>query len=48
VIMMKRGKIVDDESLSNLITRYGRHNLEEVFLDVARGRGKANAQEAAQ
>ena len=48
VIMMKRGKIVDDESPSNLITRYGRHNLEEVFLDVARGRGKANAQEAAQ
>jgi ABC-2 type transport system ATP-binding protein len=39
VIMMKRGKIVDDEAPAKLIARYGRQNLEEVFLDVARGRG---------
>jgi ABC-2 type transport system ATP-binding protein len=41
VIMMKRGKIVDDEAPAKLIARYGRQNLEEVFLDVARGRGAA-------
>jgi ABC-2 type transport system ATP-binding protein len=46
VIMMKRGKIVDDEAPSKLIARYGRQNLEEVFLDVARGR--AAITEAAQ
>ena len=38
VIMMKRGKIVDDDAPEHLIARYGRKNLEEVFLDVARGR----------
>jgi ABC-2 type transport system ATP-binding protein len=38
VIMMKRGKIVDDESPARLIARYGRQTLEEVFLDVARDR----------
>jgi ABC-2 type transport system ATP-binding protein len=36
--MMKRGKIVDDDSPERLLARYGRQNLEEVFLDVARGR----------
>ena len=38
VIMMKRGKIVDDDAPERLIARYGRQNLEEVFLDVARDR----------
>jgi ABC-2 type transport system ATP-binding protein len=38
VIMMKRGKIVDDEAPARLIARYGRQTLEEVFLDVARDR----------
>ena len=46
VIMMKRGRIVDDDTPKNLIARFGRHNLEEVFLDIARGRGEAR--EAAQ
>jgi ABC-2 type transport system ATP-binding protein len=46
VIMMKRGKIVDDDTPHNLLARYGRQNLEEVFLDIARGRGEAR--EAAQ
>jgi len=46
VIMMKRGRIEDDDTPSNLLTRYGRQNLEEVFLDIARGRGEAR--EAAQ
>ena len=46
VIIMKQGRIVDDDTPECLLTRYGRQNLEEVFLDVARGR--VDAQEAAQ
>jgi ABC-2 type transport system ATP-binding protein len=46
VIMMKRGRIEDDDAPERLLTRYGRQTLEEVFLDVARGRGEAR--EAAQ
>jgi ABC-2 type transport system ATP-binding protein len=46
VIIMKTGRIVDDDAPAHLLARYGRHTLEEVFLDVARGRGEA--QEAAQ
>ena len=46
VIMLKQGKIVDDDTPANLISRYGRTNLEEVFLDIARGR--SGASEAAQ
>jgi ABC-2 type transport system ATP-binding protein len=38
VLMMKGGKIVDTGSPAELIARYGRQNLEEVFLDIARGR----------
>jgi ABC-2 type transport system ATP-binding protein len=38
VLMMKRGNIVDDGSPAQLLSRYGRQNLEEVFLDVARDR----------
>jgi ABC-2 type transport system ATP-binding protein len=38
VIMLKRGRVVDDEPPAALIARYGRQTLEEVFLDVARGR----------
>jgi ABC-2 type transport system ATP-binding protein len=41
VIMMKTGRIEDDDTPANLIARYGRTNLEEVFLDIARGRGEA-------
>ena len=46
VIMMKRGRIEDDDTPQRLLIRYGRETLEEVFLDVARGRGEAR--EAAQ
>jgi ABC-2 type transport system ATP-binding protein len=46
VIMMKRGRIEDDDTPQRLLIRYGRETLEEVFLDVARGRGYAR--EAAQ
>jgi ABC-2 type transport system ATP-binding protein len=41
VIIMRKGRIVHDEPPEALITRYGRETLEEVFLDVARGRGAA-------
>jgi ABC-2 type transport system ATP-binding protein len=37
VIIMKRGRIEDDDAPAKLLSRYGRHTLEEVFLDVARG-----------
>jgi ABC-2 type transport system ATP-binding protein len=46
VIMLKAGRIEDDDTPARLIERYGRHNLEEVFLDIARGTGEAR--EAAQ
>jgi ABC-2 type transport system ATP-binding protein len=36
VMMMKAGHIVDRGSPQELIDRYGRTNLEEVFLDIAR------------
>jgi ABC-2 type transport system ATP-binding protein len=41
VIIMKRGRIEDDDSPENIMQRYNRATLEEVFLDVARGRGVA-------
>ena len=47
VIMLKRGRIEDDDTPARLLRRYGRSTLEEVFLDVARGNGR-EAQEAAQ
>jgi ABC-2 type transport system ATP-binding protein len=43
VVMMRRGTIVDDDTPDGLLARYGRDSLEEVFLDVARGRGEAAA-----
>jgi ABC-2 type transport system ATP-binding protein len=36
VLMMKEGRIVDRGSPGELIDRYGRANLEEVFLHIAR------------
>ncbi len=39
VIMLYRGRIVDTGSPAELIVRYGRRTLEEVFIDVARRRG---------
>jgi ABC-2 type transport system ATP-binding protein len=40
VIIMKRGHIEDDDSPAKIMTRYNRDTLEEVFLDVARGRAQ--------
>jgi ABC-2 type transport system ATP-binding protein len=38
VIIMKTGRIEDDDSPANILVRYNRTTLEDVFLDVARGR----------
>jgi ABC-2 type transport system ATP-binding protein len=46
VIIMKQGRVEDDDTPTRLLSRYGRLTLEEVFLDVARGRDEAR--EAAQ
>ncbi len=44
VIIMKKGRIEDDDAPARLLARYGRETLEEVFLDVARGRQREAAQ----
>src|SRR5215467_11820801 len=38
VLMLRRGRIVDRGSPRELLERYGRDDLEEVFLDIARER----------
>ena len=43
VLIMKTGRIVDSGSPDRLIARYGRTNLEDVFLDIARARKTADA-----
>jgi ABC-2 type transport system ATP-binding protein len=40
VIILKRGRIEEDDSPDGIMTRYSRTTLEEVFLDVARGRAQ--------
>jgi ABC-2 type transport system ATP-binding protein len=42
VIIMKKGRIEDDDTPERLLARYGRETLEDVFLDVARGRRQAS------
>jgi ABC-2 type transport system ATP-binding protein len=37
VIMLRAGSVVDHGSPAELIGRYGRETMEEVFLDIARG-----------
>ena len=41
VLMMRKGQIVDRGAPSELIGRYGRETLEQVFLDIARQQGRA-------
>ncbi len=38
VIMLRAGRVVDQGSPPALVARYGRASMEEVFLDIARGR----------
>jgi ABC-2 type transport system ATP-binding protein len=40
VIMLREGQVVDQGSPQELIAKYGRENMEEVFLDIARGGGE--------
>jgi ABC-2 type transport system ATP-binding protein len=47
VIIMKRGRIEDDDTPERIMARYNRDTLEEVFLDVARGRGQGMQGEGA-
>lgn len=42
VLMLRNGTIVDRGSPQALLARYGRENMEQVFLDVARSQGDAN------
>src|SRR4051794_21440669 len=43
VIIMKAGRIEDDDTPEHIMARYNRATLEEVFLDVARGRVQEQA-----
>ena len=42
VLMMKDGTIVDSGSPDDLIKKYGRKNLEEVFLELVRNKNEFN------
>ena len=42
VLMMKSGVIIDKGTPANLITKYGRKNLEEVFLELVRDKNEFN------
>jgi ABC-2 type transport system ATP-binding protein len=41
--MMRAGVIVDAGPPGDLVARYGRRNLEEVFMDIARHRAPGDA-----
>ena len=40
VVMLKQGKVVDRGSPADLMQRYDREDLEQVFLDIARDRSR--------
>jgi ABC-2 type transport system ATP-binding protein len=46
VILLDAGRIIEDETPNALIATFGRKTLEEVFLDVVRGRAKREADNA--
>jgi ABC-2 type transport system ATP-binding protein len=46
VLMMSRGRIVEDGSPPELLRRFSRTTLEDVFLDIARGRVRGGAEAA--
>ena len=47
IIMLRQGAVVDDGSPEHFLTAYDRETLEEVFLDVARGRRQGDEMKAA-
>ena len=48
VLMLKRGRLVDQGAPAELLRRYGRADLEQVFLDIARRPGDEAAPRAAE
>ncbi|MEM8575615.1 MAG: ABC transporter ATP-binding protein [Pseudomonadota bacterium] len=48
VILLHKGRIVEDETPAALIASYGRDTLEDVFLDVVRGRAAPDPADRAQ
>ena len=40
IVMMKQGKIVDEGTCAELITKHGRRNLEDTFLKIARSKNE--------
>ncbi|MFZ2020059.1 MAG: ABC transporter ATP-binding protein [Methyloceanibacter sp.] len=44
VILLDQGRIIEDETPRDLIETFGRKTLEEVFLDVVRGRSRQPAE----
>jgi len=46
VLMMKGGHIVDRGAPDTLIRRYGREDMEQVFLDIARGTSSTDSEAA--
>ena len=47
VIMLRAGLLVDQGAPDALVARYGRDSMEEVFLDIARGRAGLDEAESA-
>jgi len=43
VLMLKAGRVVDQGTPPELVARYGREDLEQVFLDIARNTGSQTA-----
>lgn len=43
VVILRRGRVVDEGSPQDLIARYGRADMEQVFLDIARARAEGEA-----
>ena len=40
IIMMKQGRIVDEGTCEELISKHGRENLEDTFLKIARSQSE--------
>ena len=47
VLMLKQGRVVDRGSPPDLLARYGRDDMEQVFLDIARDRRTSREPEPA-
>jgi ABC-2 type transport system ATP-binding protein len=43
VILLQAGRIIEDETPAALVATYGRETLEDVFLDLVRGRARRTA-----